>query len=78
MRLHGSQALYASRYEDAELAAWAARIAEWASPPSGRDVYVYFDNDVDAHAPYDAAALARRLGVGPLGAGGAATVGVRT
>jgi uncharacterized protein YecE (DUF72 family) len=27
-----------------------------------RDVYGYFDNDVKVHAPYDAAALARRLG----------------
>ena len=28
-----------------------------------RDVYVYFDNDVKVHAPYDAAALSRRLGI---------------
>jgi uncharacterized protein YecE (DUF72 family) len=32
---------------------------------SGRDVYVYFDNDAKVRAPGDAAALARRLGVGP-------------
>jgi uncharacterized protein YecE (DUF72 family) len=30
--------------------------------PDGRDVFVYFDNDVDAHAPFDAIALAERLG----------------
>jgi uncharacterized protein YecE (DUF72 family) len=36
-----------------------------AAPPSRRtrDVYVYFDNDVKVHAPYDAAALSRRLGI---------------
>lgn len=28
-----------------------------------RDVYVYFDNDVKVHTPYDAARLAARLGV---------------
>ncbi len=28
-----------------------------------RDVYVYFDNDVKVHAPYDAAHLSQRLGV---------------
>jgi uncharacterized protein YecE (DUF72 family) len=30
---------------------------------SRRDVYCYFDNDVKVHAPYDAVALARRLGL---------------
>jgi uncharacterized protein YecE (DUF72 family) len=29
----------------------------------GRDVYVYFDNDAKVHAPFDALALAERLGV---------------
>jgi uncharacterized protein YecE (DUF72 family) len=28
-----------------------------------RDVYVYFDNDVKAHAPADAARLAQMLGI---------------
>jgi hypothetical protein len=31
----------------------------------GRDVYVYFDNDVKTHAPFDAMNLAHRLGLGP-------------
>ncbi len=30
---------------------------------AARDVYVYFDNDVKVHAPFDAARLAARLGV---------------
>jgi uncharacterized protein YecE (DUF72 family) len=32
---------------------------------SGRDVWVFFDNDAKVHAPFDAVALAKRLGVGP-------------
>lgn len=31
----------------------------------GRDVYVFFDNDVKVHAPFDAMALAHRLGQRP-------------
>jgi uncharacterized protein YecE (DUF72 family) len=55
VRLHGSTALYASRYEDAELAMWADRAAGWAS--AGADVFVYFDNDAHGHAPRDALRL---------------------
>lgn len=80
VRLHGSRELYRSRYEPPEIAAWAGRVRAWQSggqppdarrltadplPPQPRDVYVYFDNDIDAHAPYDALALAEALGVGP-------------
>lgn len=54
-RLHGATSLYASRYEDDELAAWAARIAAWRA--SGDDVYTYFDNDAQGHAPHDAVRL---------------------
>jgi uncharacterized protein YecE (DUF72 family) len=32
---------------------------------SGRDVFVYFDNDVKVRAPYDAMTLAHLLGTGP-------------
>ena len=63
VRLHGSQALYASRYTDDELDWWAGRIAEWRGGAGGRDVYVYFDNDIGAHAPFDAMRLAERVGV---------------
>jgi uncharacterized protein YecE (DUF72 family) len=76
VRLHGDVELYTSGYSDAALDVWADRIRGWSD--AGHDVVVYFDNDVDAHAPYDAAGLARRLGVGPLGGGRAAAVGVRT
>jgi uncharacterized protein YecE (DUF72 family) len=59
VRLHGSTRLYASRYTDQELAAWAERIA--ARTAAGDDAYVYFDNDAEGQAPHDAARLADRL-----------------
>ncbi|HSS39620.1 MAG TPA: DUF72 domain-containing protein [Polyangia bacterium] len=55
VRLHGSATLYASRYSDAEVAAWARRINAWTE--AGSDVYVYFDNDAQGHAPHDAVRL---------------------
>jgi uncharacterized protein YecE (DUF72 family) len=60
VRLHGSQELYASGYSDPELDEWAQRIAAWRA--TGHDVYVYFDNDIKVHAPYDAMRLAERVG----------------
>jgi uncharacterized protein YecE (DUF72 family) len=74
-RLHGSEELYASGYDDDSLDAWAARIAAWATgtEPSDaervggkgrrrrRDVFVYFDNDMKVRAPVDAKALTERV-----------------
>ena len=77
VRLHGDQELYVSGYDDRALDAWAAKVRAWvdgATPPDartvagpgepapgGRDVYVYFDNDVKVRAPVDAIGLAQRL-----------------
>ena len=79
VRLHGDEKLYESGYSRAALARWTRRIRAWsegrepndahrisneAPPPrNSRDVYVYFDNDIKVHAPFDAIELARRLGV---------------
>ncbi len=74
-RLHGSDELYASGYDDKSLDDWARRIKAWAHgrEPSdaervagkgskcARDVYVYFDNDKKVRAPFDAEALERRV-----------------
>ncbi len=73
VRLHGPDELYASGYDEAQLRAWADRVQVWHAggqpddaariselrPPRrlGRDVFVYFDNDVHGHAPRDAARL---------------------
>jgi uncharacterized protein YecE (DUF72 family) len=80
LRLHGDKELYASGYSDAALDRWAARISAWrqgqqvpdahlasstaALRRAHRDIYCYFDNDVKVHAPYDAAALSKKLGLG--------------
>ena len=53
VRLHGES--YASQYDQAALSAWAQRLQKWQK--TGRDVYVYFDNDAKVHAPFDALGL---------------------
>jgi uncharacterized protein YecE (DUF72 family) len=77
-RLHGSEVLYASGYDDAALDMWADRLAAWArgrEPADAvrvidrpgpklprRDVYVFFDNDAKVRAPVDAQGLIARVG----------------
>jgi uncharacterized protein YecE (DUF72 family) len=76
-RLHGSKELYASGYGPKAIDEWARRVVAWAhggesedgdfagdkSAPrrSGRDVYVYFDNDAKVRAPRDARQLTRKI-----------------
>jgi len=78
-RLHGSEQLYVSGYDDAALDRWANRVRAWAAGhepgdaervleptkplAGGRDVFIYFDNDAKVRAPADAKALAERLDV---------------
>ena len=62
VRLHGSTQLYTSRYTDEELAAWARRLRDWAFDA---DVFVYFDNDAQGHAPHDAVRLGAMLSPPP-------------
>ena len=77
IRLHGSNEIYASDYSDKELDRWASRIKKWSAgvqprdavriskssflPRKKRSVYVYFDNDIKVHAPFDAISLASRF-----------------
>ena len=61
VRLHGADELYVSGYTPQALDTWAERIRGWTA--AGLDVYVYFDNDVKVRAPFDAMALAERLGL---------------
>jgi uncharacterized protein YecE (DUF72 family) len=78
VRLHGDEELYRSGYSAGAIAHWARRIRAFGagrephdavriggparSRRAGRDVYVYFDNDVKVHAPFDALALAKATG----------------
>src|SRR5205085_8915416 len=59
VRLHGDIKIYTSGYSDRALASWARRIRNWDR--DGRDVYVYFDNDVKVKAPFDALNLMAKL-----------------
>jgi uncharacterized protein YecE (DUF72 family) len=75
VRLHGDEKLYESGYTDEALDRWAKRVRAWrdgrkppstnlAAPPARparHDVYVYFDNDIKVHAPYDALSLAAKV-----------------
>lgn len=61
VRLHGDVKIYTSGYSSRALAGWARRIRNWDA--DGRDVYVYFDNDVKVRAPFDALNLMHKLGL---------------
>jgi len=77
VRLHGDDKLYESGYTEEGLDRWAEKIDAWldggepatantvgrrrSDRLSQRDVFVYFDNDVKVHAPYDAMSLARKI-----------------
>ena len=61
VRLHGPKDQpYVGSYDDAELRDWAAEILRWRD--QGRDVYVYFDNDENAHAAKNALRLKELVG----------------
>lgn len=81
VRLHGDEELYVSGYTPRALQLWEKKVRAWSegrnapdakltgpaaiSRGKGRDVFVYFDNDVKIRAPYDAMTLAHRLNQGP-------------
>ena len=80
VRLHGDEALYVSGYTPAALAKWATKIRTWSrgaisatsrqiaprlpARTKGREVFVYFDNDVKVRSPFDAMTLAHSLKLG--------------
>jgi uncharacterized protein YecE (DUF72 family) len=63
IRAHGTDGRYAGNYGNVALAEWASLIARWRA--QGRDVYVYFDNDVKSAAPMDAKRLLELTAEGP-------------
>ena len=59
IRLHGPGAKYQGSYSDKVLADWAKSIRKWVR--ARKDVYIYFDNDQEAYAVYNARTLAALL-----------------
>jgi uncharacterized protein YecE (DUF72 family) len=55
VRLHGPGDKYQGSYTDEVLAEWAARCKDWSD--SSKDVYVYFDNDQEGFAAFNAIKL---------------------
>jgi uncharacterized protein YecE (DUF72 family) len=62
-RLHGPdrEHLYGGSYPDEDLRWWADRVREWAG--SGREVFLYFNNDGEGNAVRNALRLRELLGV---------------
>jgi len=55
VRFHGGEGKYWGRYSDEGLLSWSDWIVEQSR--GGRDVWCYFNNDIDAHAIHDALTL---------------------
>ncbi len=55
VRLHGPGPAYQGSYGKKALAGWATACARWMA--SGREVYLYFDNDENAYAVHNATSL---------------------
>lgn len=62
VRMHGPDpaTMYTGSYSDDELRNWAGRIAEWER--EGKDVWLYFNNDLYGHAVRNAMYLRDLLG----------------
>ena len=59
IRLHGTEELYASGYDEKALDEWANRIKNWKK--RAPDIFVYFDNDAKVFAPFNAIELHAKL-----------------
>jgi len=55
IRLHGPGAKYQGSYSDRALKQWADQTGQWRA--LGKDVYIYFDNDQNGYAAYNALTL---------------------
>ncbi|MCD6231698.1 DUF72 domain-containing protein [Candidatus Aerophobetes bacterium] len=56
IRFHGREALYGSSYSEEELKSWAERIKSFSQKGVKR-VYIYFNNDYNAYAVFNALKL---------------------
>lgn len=59
LRFHGPKDLYASKYSKNDLRVWAKKIKKWLK--NKKDVYIYFNNDVEAMAIENALELKKIL-----------------
>ncbi len=57
IRLHGHTRTYISAYRKSSLMFWGECVHNWLE--EGRDVHVYFDNDAEGAAPFDALRLSK-------------------
>ncbi|OYQ39550.1 hypothetical protein CHU92_04660 [Flavobacterium cyanobacteriorum] len=55
IRLHGPGGKYQGSYSEEALQWWAASCKSWSA--SGKDVYIYFDNDQEGYAAFNALRL---------------------
>ncbi|RNI29696.1 DUF72 domain-containing protein [Rufibacter immobilis] len=55
VRLHGPEGKYAGSYSESALQWWANTCCTWAA--EGKDVYLYFDNDQNGYAAFNAIRL---------------------
>jgi uncharacterized protein YecE (DUF72 family) len=62
VRMHGPDQhhLYGGSYSDDDMRWWSDRVLDWEA--SGKDAFVYFNNDGGGHAVHNAATLQRMLG----------------
>jgi uncharacterized protein YecE (DUF72 family) len=59
VRLHGPVNKYDGSYSDQVLTEWANQCEIWVN--QGKQVYIYFDNDMHGYAPVDAQRLQQML-----------------
>ncbi|HKY64077.1 MAG TPA: DUF72 domain-containing protein [bacterium] len=59
-RLHGPRRMFGSSYSDRQLEVWAKKMRAFLK--QGKDVYVYFNNDMHANAAANAQVLQKMLG----------------
>lgn len=59
VRFHGSESTYGGSYSRSQLKTWAMRIEAWRD--DGKELFVYFNNDPEAHAVYNARTLRELL-----------------
>jgi len=59
IRLHGPEGKYQGSYTSRQLSTWAKRCRAWQA--SGKEVFIYFDNDQEGYAAFNAQTLQKLL-----------------